>query len=73
MKIIDDDGQVIAEGHMLTLEPGDVICVSSERKLNMAEKEHIVMRLEGLFPNNKIVVMDEGAELTVLRQPVEAL
>ncbi len=67
MKIIDDDGQVIAEGHTLTIDPCDVLVFSTDRRLDMDTRNHLVDQLARVFRGHKAVVLERGDELSVLR------
>lgn len=71
MKIIDDDGQVIAEGQVLTLKPGDVVVFQTKKRLNIHDKEGIAAQLGRMFPDNKGTVLDEGADLNIVRPAVK--
>lgn len=71
MKIVDDDGKGIAEGWVLSLQPGDVLVLQAEKRLDMQTRKDIIGRLEGMFPDNKAIVLDEGVELNIVRRPAE--
>jgi cobalamin biosynthesis protein CbiG len=67
MKIIDDDGKVIAEGQVLSLKASDVVVFQTKRRLGQDMREMTREQLELLFPGNKVVVLDADVELNVLR------
>ncbi len=67
MKVIDDDGQVIAEGQVVALEPGDVLVFQTTRELLAGVADHIVETLEQRFPGHKALVVGPGDDLSVLR------
>ena len=67
MKLVDDDGQVIAEGQTIALEPGDVLVFQTKRHLCVEEHERIRDALESGFPGHRVAVIEEGDELNVLR------
>lgn len=72
MKIVDDDGQVVAEGQVLSLEPGDVCVVQTKQRLTESEKAGAAGALEKAFPSYPWVLLDDGAELSILRRPALA-
>ena len=67
MKIVDDDGQMIAEGQVLTLESCDVVVFTASRSLRNDEREAIVEQLRLTFPDNKVSLIMGGDELSILR------
>lgn len=71
MKIIDDDGRVIAEGQVLSLEAGDVVVFQAEQKLHQAERADIAASLQRVFPNNKVAVLENGDDISILRRPAK--
>ena len=50
----------------LRLEPGEVLCVFSQRALPDIEKAQIVDAMSEYFPNRKCLIFDEGVDLRVL-------
>ena len=68
MKIVDDDGQVIAEGQMLSLQPGDILVFQTKRRLDMATTDRIGDQLGHVFPDNKAVILGPDDELSILRR-----
>jgi hypothetical protein len=69
MKVIDDDGQVIAEGHTLTLNTRDCLVFQTKRELPRELMERLATQLTRLFPDNKAVILGPDDDLSVLRQP----
>lgn len=67
MKLIDDDGNVIAEGQVLDMKPGDVLVLQAEGFLSEDERVRVRAMLEDAFPDTKVVGLHGGAELSVLR------
>lgn len=67
MKVIDDDGNVIAEGQTISLKPGDVLVFKTTRRLRDDESHYILEELERLLPGHKAVMIQEGGDLSVLR------
>ncbi len=68
MKIIDDDGNVIAEGQVLSLEPGDILVFQTKRRLDMATAARIRDELGQVFPDNKTAILGPDDELSILRR-----
>ena len=68
MKILDDDGQVIAEGQVLILESCDVVVFTTSRSLRPEECKRIVEQLRLTFPDNKVSLIMGGDEISLLRQ-----
>ena len=68
MKIVDDDGQVIAEGQMLSLQSGDILVFQTKRHLNMDSRTRVREELQRVFPDNKVAVLEEGDEISILHR-----
>lgn len=49
-----------------SLKPGDVLVVEMQRQVSMSEVESIRASLKPIFPNNKVVICDEGTKLRVV-------
>lgn len=45
--------------------PGDVLVLHHPHRLSIAQRKHIRQHLELMFPDNKILVLEEGMRLTV--------
>lgn len=67
MKVIDDDGQVIAEGQVISLEPGDVLVFQTARQQSVYAVSQIVQELERRFPGHLAMVVHGDDDLSVLR------
>jgi hypothetical protein len=48
------------------LGPDDVIVLRSQWKLSDEAKDSMTEKLRGVFPDNKIVVLDEGLDLMLV-------
>ena len=66
-----DAGAIVTEfkiesAQRVRLEPGDVLVVFSERPLPTSAGARISERLNAVFPDNQVVVLDKGLRLAVL-------
>jgi hypothetical protein len=52
----------------LRLEPGDVVCVSTDRFLSMSQMDEMQRRVCSLLPTGtKVLILDSGLEIGVIR------
>jgi hypothetical protein len=55
---------------VVRIEPGDVVVIRFARKLSMEERYGASRQLRGVFPSAQVLLLDENAELTIVRGPV---
>jgi len=48
---------------------GDTIVIRTPRKLSSIDAERIRKQVEGLWPKNRVVVLEDGARLDVVSEP----
>lgn len=49
------------------VKEGDIVVYSTPRNLTEAEAESVMKLLQGMFPKNKIALVDNGAKIDVVR------
>lgn len=52
---------------ILHLEPGDVLAVKFDRPLSLQEAHDVREQVKRLLPDNEVMVLDKGIELTAIR------
>lgn len=67
-----DEPQDIPEVKRITVHPGDVLLVESDRHLAVEETDAIVERLQRVLPGNKVMVLGPGLTVSVV-EPDEGL
>lgn len=50
-----------------SLKPGDVIVISTVRLVSMDTAKRIEVLLNQIWPNNKVIVLDDGATMKVVQ------
>lgn len=50
------------------LDPKDTVIVSAMGRLSQTEMENIQVGLNAVWPNNRIIVLDDGMSIKVVRQ-----
>lgn len=53
--------------HVVKVEPGDVVVVSLQSQLRPDSRVHISELLERQFPSNRVLVLDGGVRLQIVR------
>jgi len=60
--------RVLAEKvETLTYKNGDIIVLSCNQIFNQSERGHISKQMTRVFPNSKIIVLDQGTTMQVIR------
>jgi hypothetical protein len=54
------------------VEPGDVIVLRMPNQLSHAAYEGLTNRLRGLWPNNKVAILEDGADLSIVKPAPES-
>jgi hypothetical protein len=65
--IIDDEKLELKEVERLELKEGDIILLKSDRVFNNDQFERLKGLAKQTFPNNKIIFLDGGLELKILK------
>jgi hypothetical protein len=60
------------EATVLRLEPGDIIVYKAQRAMTQHMLEHARETLAATFPGYRVLVLDEGSDLSVARSGGEA-
>lgn len=55
------------EVRILRLEPDDAIVLTAARRLSAAEQDRMLEEMSRLFPAHRVLVLDEGQSVEVLR------
>lgn len=58
----------LPEARILRLEPGDTLVLRYGKLLTDMEADEILSRIKADFPDHRVVVLDGGATLDVLRR-----
>lgn len=58
---------VFDDAAVVSLKPGDVVLYRVPGAINNAIRAHLVEMLEAVFPNNEIIILENGADVAVLR------
>lgn len=68
MKLVDDEGIEIAELNRINLHENDVLVVKITKQSHIPPESliHIKNNLDTMFPNNKSLIVCEGAELEII-------
>ena len=53
---------------VLTLNPGDVIVLKSDRFLTMEQKQYAIKTINRYIPNNPCIVLDGKDDLKIIRK-----
>lgn len=56
----------IADVKTLTLQPGQMLVVQTEISLPSRLAERLRNEFQGLFPNNRVLIIDKGLQLMVI-------
>lgn len=64
------DGERIPIEHLSTvrLEPGDILVLKLRDRIPAIAIARLYEKLSEIFPNNKSIILDDGAELGVLKR-----
>lgn len=66
-------GQVVVEGpRRLEVAEGDTLVYRCPAKLSTGQRERLEEQLRGLWPKNRIVVLEDDATLDVIARPITA-
>jgi hypothetical protein len=63
---LPDDGVLLEEARIVRLQPGDVVTLRLHYQVDVIERERVLTRLEALFPDNKVGLLEQ-ADLVVVR------
>lgn len=58
----------IEEVRVVRLEPGDIICLSASKRLTMEEVDTIRNQAQAFFDSHRVVVLENGLSLEVVRK-----
>lgn len=58
----------IGEFKTVRIEDGDVVVFQTDMRITMHDYDKILENMHDLFPGNKVAVLDNGAQLSVLRK-----
>ena len=61
----------VAEIERLALRPGDAIVYKHPRRLDRHDYDYVSEQLKTAFPDRKILILEDGADLAVLRAEEE--
>lgn len=56
--------------NVVNIQPGDVIALMHPKRLSMKIQERLKASMGKLFPDNKIVIIEEGMTMDVYRPPL---
>lgn len=57
----------LASVSVASLQPGDVIVAECDGRMSPKHMEHVRAKLSSVWPNQKVVICDEGLRLKVVR------
>ena len=60
--------QIFESIQRLDLKPGDTLVIRFSTPIPSAERNHLKQRLTELFPQNRFLILGEGAELSILNE-----
>jgi hypothetical protein len=63
---LPDDSVLLEEARIVRLQPGDVVALNVNYRLNADECDRMLAQLKEMFPDNKVAVVELG-ELVVVR------
>lgn len=58
----------IEEVRVVRLEPGDIICLMTPKMLTMEEADHLHNQAQAFFDDHRVVVLEDGLSLEVVRK-----
>lgn len=68
-----DAGVVIPSVSVLSLRPDDVLVLSVKHRLNLQQREALRAAVGQAVPGHRVLVLEDGMGLEVLRQGAEAV
>ncbi len=70
MKLIIDDGQEfeISSVKSCDLKLGDIIILRTQNTITRDGHDNIIKSMNGIFPYNKTIILEEGMDLEILRK-----
>jgi hypothetical protein len=61
---------VFESAALVSLRPGDVVLFRCQQILSAANYDHVIAMLNEVFPDHESVILDNGADIAVLRPPL---
>jgi len=62
-----DKYEFIENMKVLDVRPGDVICASTRTVLSEVAQDRLIHCIKEVFPDNRVVLLEDGMELGVMR------
>lgn len=67
MKVIDDEGIELGEINRISLKPDDVILIDfKDKTISQSNVSIYYDKLKSYFPNNKILFLSNGIEMSIM-------
>jgi hypothetical protein len=59
-------GTLLERMQRLSLNPGDTLVLFTKRRLTQHERTALVHQLQGIFPDNQVMVLDDDMQIAVV-------